>query len=791
MGTLTTVGYYLNRRMLTTIMRKNVFVFFLLAVFAQFSFAVDSFEISGVVRDPLGHPVEGARIQLDSTEAAQAGPDGVFRILAAAGSHTLRITHGEFQTWEQGITVNGPVVNLSVTMEPLLQYPESIVVQAIRADDNVPVTKTNVNEEQIKKENYGQEMPFLLSLTPSITSYADSGMGAGYSYFYLRGVQQTRINMTLDGVPLNDPEESAVYFSNYGDFNNAVQSIQVQRGVGTSTLGSSSYGGSINFESVDPTESRGLLGEIGVGSFGSNRAAIVLDSGRFNNGLALYGRFSYQDTDGFKEHSGVNQRTLYYGGTWQNDRSFLKFFGFSGRERTQLAYLATEESILQTNLRYNALQPEERDHFGQDLFQVQYTHLLGSSSSFAAQAYYNGAQGWFTIWDDPVAKTNLLKYSIDGYFVGSVVTYSAMFNNFSVTAGGNGNYFVRDHFQDIRDVQQYVNTGRKNDANAFVKVGYQTGRWHLYGDAQVRYAMFRYIGDLDLGSINWTFFNPKIGAHFDVTDRIGIYASVGRTSREPARSDLLLGEDNATVVHDFHAVKPESVNDFEAGLRFATRNMDLQADFYAMEFRNEIALTGELSDIGLPLRKNVDRSFRRGVELDFGYQATSQLRLVANANLSYNRIRDWTQFYDVYDEQGNYVTSEPRVHHNVNPLLTPNVIFNQGVEYKAADPLILSVNGKYVSQSYLDNTNNNDFRTPAFFNMDAGLRFNFSHWWRTGSPSLRLQVNNVLNNKKIWPSGYSYLYFIQSNDGSESLQGIPYYYPLATRSAFVALDFQL
>lgn len=753
--------------------------------------AGDLFEFSGIVHDPLGNAVEGARIQIDSHEVATTQADGAFDLQVTAGAHTLRVTHAEFHTTTQDLNVTGPVINLSITLEPLLQYPESIVVQAIRADSDVPVTKKDISLPEIQQANHGQEMPFLLSLAPSITSYADSGMGAGYSYFYLRGIQQTRINMTLDGVPLNDPEESAVYFSNYGDFSSAVQSIQIQRGVGTSTVGSPSYGGSINFESMDPAEKRDLIGEVGAGSFGSSRAALVLDSGRMDSGLALYGRFSFQDTDGFKEHSGINQRTLYYGGTWLGERSFLKFFGFDGRERTNLAYLATDEPTLRQNLRFNALQPEERDHFGQDLFQVQYTRLIGATSSVAAQAYYNGAQGWFTIWDDPVAKTHLLKYSIDGYFIGTMLTCTADFHGLNLTAGTHLNYFTRDHFQDTEDIRQYVNTGRKNEINTFVKLGYNLGDFHLYGDAQVRHAMFRYIGDLDLGSIDWTFFNPKFGLSYKATNGLTVYASAGRTSREPARSDLLLGEDNATVFHDFHAVKPESVNDFESGINIESHNFHMEANVYAMEFRNEIALTGELSDIGLPLRKNVDRSFRRGFELDLGYQLTPSVRLLANANLSHNRIREWTQFYDVYDDQGNYAGIEQILHHNVNPLLTPTVILNQGVEWKAAAPITLVFNGKYVSRSYLDNTNNDDFRTPAFFNMDAGLHVSLARWWSAGSPRLLVQVNNVLNNKKIWPSGYSYLYFVRSVDGAESLQGIPYFYPLATRNASIVLDFQL
>ena len=747
-------------------------------------------EVAGVVLDPLGKPVADAKLSVGKVQAT-TDETGHFILHVPPGRQVLNISHAEFRPMQQSLDVAGPITNLSFQLEPILHYPESIVVQAIRADDSVPVTKKDIPHEEIEKENYGQEMPFFLMRTPSTNSYSDSGLGSGYSYFTMRGIQQTRINMTVDGVPLNDPEESAVYFANFGDFTSAVESIQIQRGVGTSTVGAASYGGSINFASLEPSESRDFGGEVGTGSYASHRAAVTVDSGRLDSGLAMYARLSYQDSNGFKDHSGVNQRSLYYGGTWQGERSFLKLFGFNGREKTQLAFLATEESILEQDLRYNALQPEETDNFGQDLFQAQYTHLLGNASSIAVQGYYNGAQGWFRLWDDPVAKNALLQYSINGHFVGTMVTYATSFGAMNLTAGAHANYFTRDHFQDIEDQRQYENTGFKNEANSFVKLNYDVNRWNLYADAQVRYARFRYEGDVDLGSVDWTFFNPKIGARYRATDSTSVYASVGHAGREPARQDMLLGEDNATVPHDLEAVKPESVTDFEAGVNYHAGTFEISANMYAMEFRNEIALTGELSEIGLPLRMNVDRSYRRGVEFDLAWQALPQVLLTTNGNLSHNRIRNWTQFYDVYDESGNYVSSQSVLHTNVNPLLTPHFILNQGVEWIPNKIVRFELDGRYVSRSYLDNTNNDDFRTPSYFNADANVQVSLERWWSAGSPRIRLQVNNIFDNDHIWPSGYSYLFFIRDGQGTDTLQGIPYFYPLATRSAFIALDFQL
>ncbi len=639
------------------------------------------------------------------------------------------------------------------------------------------MTKKDIDRSEIEREYHGQEMPALLEHTPSITQYSETGSGAGYNYLYLRGIQQTRINMTLDGVPLSEPEDYGLYFVDFGDFASNVQSLQIQRGVGTSTVGAASYGGSINFASADLQDRRQLLGTLGVGSFDSSRGSLAFQSGRVGPGLAFYARASYLDTDGFREHSGVIQRSVFYGATRQGDRSFFKVFGFSGREKTQLAFLAVDPDTLAKDMRANPMDPAERDRFGQDFLQAQFTRALGSFSSLAVQGYYP-------------ARTALLQYELDWHFVGGLVTFKHTSGRFNLTAGTHLNDFTSEHGQRETGAasRNYTNHGHKNEANVFAKLGYDVGAWHLYGDAQLRYSRFRYEGDLDLGSVDWTFFNPKLGARFDLTPALGIYASAGKATREPARGDMLAGEDNPTLRYDLAAVRPERVWDFEGGLDYRTGTLSLQANAYAMEFRNEIALTGELSAIGLPLRRNVDRSHRRGLELDASWQAAPSLRVHGNATLSRSRIRTWRQFYDVYDEAGNYLESVSQDHRDVRPLLTPAFVGNLGAEWTPVKGLALSASGRYVAKAHLDNTNDETTTTPGFFDLDAVLSVDFGRFVKVGHPRLRVQMNNVLDNSRIFASGYSYLYFTRTANGAETLTGTPYYYPLATRAVFVGLD---
>jgi iron complex outermembrane receptor protein len=741
--------------------------------------------VSGVVHDTDGQPLAGAAVVLGGLEV-RADESGAWALEVAPGPHDLVVSLAGFVTVRREVRVSPGVGPLDITLTRPLRLAEDVVVRAVRAEERTPVTKTNIDRERIEEVNRGQEMPFLLGSTPSTNYNSDTGLAAGYSYFNVRGIGQTRLNITLDGAPLQDPEDQALYFANFGDFASAVDSIQIQRGIGTSSYGSASYGGSVNFASVSPAGEARLQGQVGAGSWGTRRGTIALE-GPVGGDVALYGRFSAQTTDGFRDRSGVDQRTLYFGATRQGERSLLKLFGFVGRERTQLSYLATDEATLEEDLRFNALSPEERDDFGQDFVQLQYTRVVGSSTTLMAQGYYNGAQGWFRIQDP--ASGDLQQFALDGHFVGLILGLTHRAGRLGLNWGGHVNDFTRDHWMDIvGGSRQYLNTGLKNEASTFLKATWDAGRAELWADAQVRHARFEYRGDQDLGSVDWTFFNPKAGIRFDPSPTVGLYASVGRMSREPARSDMLLGEDNASIPYDLRAVAPEKVVDVEAGAEVHRGTLRLAADVYSMSFRDEIALSGELSEIGLPVRRNVPRSHRRGVELEAEWRPSRTWRFLGTASFSRNRIDEWTQFYDVYDDSGAWIDSVAVVHRDVPPLLTPDVLLGAAVDWTPSPVVGLGLAARWVGESQLDNTGNPDFRTPSWFNLDGRLTFSLSRWVKQGEPQIRVQATNLLDSERLWPSGYSYLYFVRGGGGSDTLDGTSYYYPLATRSVYVTLD---
>lgn len=750
-----------------------------------------SFIVSGAVRGLAGEPLAGAVVSVEGGGEAMVGPDGGYRLAAVPGERTLCARLSGYRAAVRQVAVEAHLDGVDFRLEPALRAAGEIVVSALRADERAPVTKREIPAEELERRNYGQEMPFLLAETPGVTSYSETGLqlGAGYSYFTLRGLHQTRINMTFDGVPLNDPEESAVYFANFGDFSSALGSIQVQRGVGTSTVGSASYGGAINFASLDLLDEAETAIEVGVGSYGTQRASVAYQSGRLGPHLALYGRASFQETSGYRESSGVRQRTLFLGGEWRGEETYLRFFGFSGRERTNLSFYAVEPEILEEAPRFNPMRPEEDDAFGQDVVYVYASRPLGGSVEIGAQLYYNGAQGGFDLWDDPAAGVGLRHYGIDGHTLGALVTATAGGERWKLRAGLHGYEFERDHFQLLAGVRQYENSGHKWEVSGFAKLGYDLApRWHLFGDLQLRHTEFRYDGSVDLGPIHWTFVNPKLGVRYLVSERLSFYASVGRAEREPVRNDLLVGEDNVDVAVDLEAVQPEEVVDVELGVEFVTPRLRLAVDLFAMEFRNEIAATGEQSEIGYAIRRNVPESTRRGIELDFAWRPTPELRLQTSALLADNRIARWRQALDVYDELGNYLTSELREFRDTPPTLSPETILRSSIEWQALPDIWLSLAARYVGRAYLDNTGQEKLSTPSYTWTDAAVRLGLARWLPWGAPELRLQANNLLDEKNLWPSGYSYPYLVRHGIEGDELTGIPYYYPLAGRHFFAGLE---
>ena len=642
---------------------------------------------------------------------------------------------------------------------------ERVIISAIRGSASTPISATTISRSTIVRRNFGQDMPLLLQgAAPSLTAYAETGTNWGYSYLRLRGIDQSRINITMDGVPLNDAEDQVLYFADFPDLSSSIQSVQVQRGVGTSTAGTASFAGSVNFETTAlATRARGGEAQLQLGSFNARRAMLSYSTGIMPSRFAAYARFSAQETNGYRYHSGVYGYSGFLSAGYFGDRDILKLTATAGLMRDTLAYLAEREVDLKNDRRLNSLRPDELDSFGEQLVSLAYTRLLSGSTSLSTTAYRLSAAGNY----DVAFSHDLYNYVLDFATYGVTSALHHEHNNLKLDAGLNGSTYSRVHQESIHPNLAkllYDNTGHKQEVSAFAKAALTAGRTTWFGDLQARRPHFRYEPSAAAGisprEISWVFVNPKIGVTVQSTAALSYYASYGVTTREPTRSDMFAGADNmdttnVSSIGDLSRVKPERVFDGEVGLTVNSSTVRFNANVYSMDFRNDIAKIGALSLTGSALRRNVGQSYRRGIEFDADWRATPRLTLGGNATFSINRIKSYT------DSSGD----RPETFSNVHPLLTPGVLTSQRAEFTASRNVALSLEGRYQSQSFLTNTDNAALVLPPFFVLDGSVRLTIA------KQALVIRGANLTNSKKF-SSGYD------NGDG-------PAYYILTPRSVFV------
>ena len=655
------------------------------------------------------------------------------------------------------------------------QRLEGVQVSAIRGPA-APVSAKTIDRVEIQRHYTGQETPILLQAAPGITAYSESGSASNYSYMRLRGMDQTRINLTLDGIPLNEPEDQSLYFSNFPDFANSIASVQVQRGVGSSTPGTASYAGSVNFESVPiASVGRGAEVQLTTGSFNTTRGSAVYQTGLLPGGFAAYVRGSAQHTDGYRYNSGNSSRSTFASAGWFGQSDILKLSLLAGLSSNQQAYYASPLSVLATIPRDNPFgnTPETAvgDRFHQDLLSAAWTHALSPTASIATTAYGFDAGGWYDYPADSVG--DAYHYLLHSRWGGVTSALNWQGASSSASIGVNAARYAREHWQTQRPelvTRFYDNTGYKGEQSAFVKGTTTSGIVSWSGDLQFRTVQFRYAPTAGSGvqpaSVSWSFVNPKAGVSVAFARGMTAYASAGMNGREPTRSDMFAGADDvdsvtARSVLPLDRVKPETAYDIETGLTFQRSTVRVQANLFLMQFHNEIAAIGAISELGYALRKNVDRSARRGFEGDVTWQVSPTLAIVANASITDANIKSYTD-----DGSGSVYT-------NVTPLMTPKFVSNHGIRSEFASWLSLDVDGRYVSRMMLTNTNDPRFVVPSAWYADAGATF------RVAGQSLLVQVRNLFD-QRVYTGGYpgaAPAIPSGADPGQES-----YYYVLAPRN---------
>lgn len=680
-----------------------------------------------------------------------------------------------------------------------------VVVKATRANEKTGMVYSNVSQSAIKKQNLGQDLPFLLNQLPSVVVTSDAGTGVGYTGIRIRGTDPTRINVTLNGIPYNDSESQGVFWVNMPDFASSVQSIQVQRGVGTSTNGAGAFGASVNVNTLQL--SRDPFAEVNVsgGSFNTLKTNFIASSGLLNDKFVFDARLSKIGSDGFVDRASSDLRSYYLSGGYYFKNNFIRLNHFSGKEITYQswngipqaladgdikgldAYIernwydeAHKQELLARGRKFNYYSYEnEVDNYVQSHWQLISSFRLGQNWRLNPTLFYTKGDGYYeqykdgedleeyglsyiTIGEEIITETDLIRRKyLDNAFYGGVwsLDYEGT-GKVTGTLGGGFNRYEGGHFGEVIWAQYfsdgkinhryYNNNSTKNDFNLYGKLYYTLAQnWNAYLDLQYRRVGFDMLGTGDvLQQLNfnntWNFFNPKIGLTYRLSDGSSAYFSYARGTKEPNRTDFV---DTAPNVP-----RPEKLHDFEAGYKVNGKSWAAEANLYFMNYKDQLVLTGQINQVGEAIRMNVPDSYRAGIELQFGGKVTDKLSLAANVALSRNKIRAFTYTVPASDGTPDEVTP----YKDTDISFSPNVISGGNITYTIAKGLNIALLPKYVGKQYLDNTSSDDKKLDGYFISDLNVSYT-PKAEKLKDLNFTLLVNNIFN-KEYESNGYTYSY---------------------------------
>lgn len=624
---------------------------------------------------------------------------------------------------------------------------EEVTISTVRASADAPVAQVTLTKKQIEKVFQGQDGAFILErLSPSLVAYSESGTNfSNYGQMRLRGIDQSRINITLNGVPLNDMMDQGVFFSNFTDFGNSVESVQIQRGVGTSSNGVASYAGSVNFESISLTRQKPSTEvQLTGGSFNTLRASAEVHTGLMENRTAFYARMSRLQSDGYRRHSGTESNSLFFSGGYFGDEHAIKFTAFAGNTQNDLAYSPVPLAQIQRDPRTNILNETDIDDFSQWLFQLQHTWRIGLKNSWVNTIYYGGAGGDFPYsYPDSSSPSGLsaINYPLYNDHYGWLSNFNWNSNLGSFNFGTHLYTFLRENAEYVvpnRLNPYYQDKSTKDEFSVFAKWEKAWGPLKLYADVQARQVYISLGGDASylgedpaIPSRDYFFLNPKAGVTYDLKPNWQLYVSFGRSGREPTRSDILGGLQvtpyNIANVRSGANVSPEYVNDLELGTRFEYQKLKVDVNAYYMTFENEIAPIGAYISEGFyQIYLNQDPSFRRGVELMADYSFLKRFNVRAQMAYLDARISTYAP------------VNANVVYENVRPILSPEWNGSIFLNYAVNSRLNAGIRARFLSEQFMELTNDPSLVVPASTVLDfvADWRFYKEH-------QISLQVNNL------------------------------------------------
>lgn len=727
---------------------------------------------------------------------------------------------------EPATKINHPIIG---AIDTLASTPldtaillDDVTVSSTRSDRRSAMAYSNLHKSQIAEQNLGQDLPYLLNQQPSIVTTSDAGTGIGYTGIRVRGSDATRVNVTINGIPVNDAESQGTYWVDLPDIASSVDNIQIQRGVGSSTNGAGAFGGSLNIQTTKLNPRAYGEYNVSYGSFNTLKNTINLGSGLLNK-FTVDGRLSKITSDGFIDRGTSNLQSYYLSGAYYGKSDIVKFITFSGQEETYQAWNGIPEARLRGDTRgiedfidRNYLDEEDAnhlrnsdsrtynqftytnqvDHYKQDYYQLHYTHEYNENWNSHIALHYTKGKGYYEeykkgekfsqyglpdviIGGETLASTNLVRRRwLDNDFYGTV--FSLNYNSkkkLSGLIGGAWNQYNGQHFGEVIWAQHtsiagphhiyYNDTANKTDATVFVKLNYLLfKKLNIFVDVQERNIYYKFLGyNRFLQNVQQTaslnFINPKLGLNYDFKDNAYVYASYSVGQKEPGRNDYTQSSPDSRP-------KAEKLHDIEAGYRHFTKKISWGLNLYHMNYKNQLIVTGQINDVGAYIHTNVPKSYRRGIEAELGIQPVKKLTWNLNVTYSQNKILDYKEFIDDYDTGGQTLTT-----YNTSDIaFSPSVIAGSTIAYEAFKNFRISFISKYVGKQFLDNTASESKKLDAFFVNDVRINYTIETKWIRGL-GFTLCVNNVFN-EQYESNGYTYAYIAGGQRITEN-----FYFPQA------------
>ena len=777
----------------------SIFLFLFVSTLAN----AQSFTLSGKVVDENKNPLAGASLLVkEIKKGASTNFEGNFSFNLEKGTYTVEVSFLGYNTFLEKITLSKDeeyVIELQTGTTVL----EEVLVSAVRVNTDVPMTFSNLSKKEIAKRNLGQDIPILLNYMPSVVSSSDAGAGVGYTYMYVRGSNGERINVTVNGIPYNDPESHGTFWVNLGDFASSTENLQLQRGVGTSTNGSGAFGASLNI--LTDAVSEEAFAEISnsFGSFNTRKHTVKFSTGKINDHIEIAGRLSNISSDGYVDRAFTDLKSYYLQGSYTDKNTLIKAVTFGGKEQTYQAWAGLTADQLAEDRRQNPYTYDnETDNYEQNHYQLHWNEKLNDNWSTNLALNYTKGAGYFEQskeGEDAADFNNLIADGSDVivrrwldnafYVVNFNTNYKTDKLNF--ISGVSYSDYTGDHYGEviwgsdlaadvnIRD-RYYFSDAKKTDLSVFAKATFDiTDKLIGYVDVQGRFVGYQTKGiTSDIAAIdvdaNFSFFNPKFGFTYKINPNNSLYTSFAVANREPNRNDFEAG-----------VTTPETLNDYELGWRFRSDNVKLTVNGYFMDYKNQLVLTGALNDVGAPIRATSGSSYRMGIEMDADIRVSDKISIRPNATFSSNKNRD---FFITKD--GN---TTPQSLGNTNLSFSPDVIVGNSFTYAPTENLQLSFLSKYVSDQFMSNfsseVSTNDV-LESYFTSDLNVVYTLKTKKIFKSVVFTALVTNIFDTEYV-DRGYYYTFDDDySNPGTVTTVDGAGYYPQATRNFLIGATFR-